>query len=154
MAAAVIACGASYMNSSATPLLVALVPVILTWQLQEFVRRVLYTEARFAAAFINDMVSYGMQMVLVTLLLWKDGLLGGAGGQTADAMGDAPKIMYCLAITSGAAPGPTGTMRVTGRSGYSARAGAVPAALAARKSADIRPIILEQFMFAPPLARL
>jgi O-antigen/teichoic acid export membrane protein len=103
LAAAGIAGSAIFLKSPATSLLVALVPVILTWQLQEFVRRVLYTEARFAAAFINDMVSYGMQMILIAALLWRDGLLTGGGVEATDAMGDAPKIMYCLAITSGAA---------------------------------------------------
>jgi O-antigen/teichoic acid export membrane protein len=72
------------------PLLIALVPAIFAWQLQEFVRRVLYTEARFAAALFNDMVSYGVQTLLVAGLFFTDQLSG-------------EKILYCLAATSGAA---------------------------------------------------
>ena len=47
------------------PMLMAIVPSIVAWQLQEFVRRVMYTEGRFAAAFWNDVVSYGGQLLVV-----------------------------------------------------------------------------------------
>lgn len=35
------------------------------WQVQEFFRRVLYTEGRILAALLNDVISYGGQMVLL-----------------------------------------------------------------------------------------
>ena len=44
---------------SVAPLLLTLAPSIVFWQLQEFVRRILYTEERLAAAFANDLISYG-----------------------------------------------------------------------------------------------
>lgn len=50
-------------------LIVALAVAIPTWQLQEFARRVLYTERRVAAAFWNDVLSYGGQLVIVLLLI-------------------------------------------------------------------------------------
>ena len=53
---------------SIAPLLVPLVPTIIAWQLQEFFRRVLYTEGRLKDAFVNDVVSYGGQVVSVIAL--------------------------------------------------------------------------------------
>jgi O-antigen/teichoic acid export membrane protein len=50
---------------AATGMLLALIPAIIFWQLMEFVRRVLYTEGRYAAAFLNDMISYGGQTALL-----------------------------------------------------------------------------------------
>ncbi|HET7037781.1 MAG TPA: polysaccharide biosynthesis C-terminal domain-containing protein [Thermomicrobiaceae bacterium] len=52
----------------------ALALAVVAWQTQEFVRRVLYTESRFAAALGNDLVSYGGQLALVAVL-WRAGLL-------------------------------------------------------------------------------
>jgi O-antigen/teichoic acid export membrane protein len=49
-------------------LLVAFVPVLVAGQLQEFGRRVLYTEGRLAAALANDAVSYGGQVAGMLLL--------------------------------------------------------------------------------------
>jgi O-antigen/teichoic acid export membrane protein len=72
------------------PLLLALVPAILGWQLQEFARRVLYTERRLAAAFANDLVSYGCQSLVIAALWWMESLT-------------APLALYALATTSAAA---------------------------------------------------
>lgn len=58
------------------PLLLAATPAVVAWQGQEFVRRVLYTEARFAAAFANDLLSYGGQTVVVAVLFWGGRLTG------------------------------------------------------------------------------
>jgi O-antigen/teichoic acid export membrane protein len=70
-------------------LLVAVIPALPLWQLQEFVRRVLYTERRQAAAFGNDLLSYGAQGVLV-------GMLAAVGRLTA------PAALYAAALTSAA----------------------------------------------------
>src|SRR5579884_1252602 len=80
-----------------TGLLVALAPSIILWQLQEFFRRVLYTEGRYAAAFANDLISYGGQ-TLVIAALWG---LDWAGGSHHWLTGTS--AMYALAITSGVA---------------------------------------------------
>ncbi|HEX4123613.1 MAG TPA: polysaccharide biosynthesis C-terminal domain-containing protein [Tepidisphaeraceae bacterium] len=72
------------------PLLLALAPSIAAWQLQEFVRRVLYTEGRTAAAFLNDLISYGGQSAAIFVLLWLHRLTG-------------PSALYALAATSAAA---------------------------------------------------
>jgi O-antigen/teichoic acid export membrane protein len=71
-------------------LLVAVVPALPLWQLQEFARRVLYTERRQAAAFGNDLVSFGGQAILIVALA---------------AMGrlTAPNALYAAALTSAAA---------------------------------------------------
>ena len=53
-----------------TAIVGALVPAAFGWQLQEFVRRVLYTEGRVRAAFANDVVSYGGQLALFAFL-WR-----------------------------------------------------------------------------------
>jgi O-antigen/teichoic acid export membrane protein len=55
-----------------TPLLVALAPAIFGWQVQEFFRRVLYTEGRYREVFWNDMLSYGGQMLLIGLMWLHD----------------------------------------------------------------------------------
>ena len=55
-----------------TSLLVALAPSIVFWQLQEFFRRVLYTEGRHRAAFANDLISYGGQTVVIAVLWYVD----------------------------------------------------------------------------------
>jgi len=68
-------------------LLFALVPAIIAWQLQEFIRRVLYTEERLSAAFINDLVSYGGQAVAI-VTLWRFERLTG------------PMALLVLAATS------------------------------------------------------
>lgn len=62
---------------SIAPLLFPLVPAIVAWQLQEFVRRVLYTEGRLKAAFANDALSYGAQAGGI-IALGQYGLLTGA----------------------------------------------------------------------------
>lgn len=57
-------------------LFLALVPALVCWQLQELGRRMLYTEGRLAAAFANDVVSYGGQASAL-LVLWRLDLLTG-----------------------------------------------------------------------------
>lgn len=55
-------------------LLYACAPATAAWQMQEFLRRVLYTRSNVAQVFINDLISYGGQFALV-ILLWKLGNL-------------------------------------------------------------------------------
>ncbi len=57
-------------GSPAAGVFLVAVPALVAWQLQEFARRVLYTEGRLAAALANDAVSYGGQ-ALVLLWLWR-----------------------------------------------------------------------------------
>ena len=87
LVAGIVAGWVGYRGMAVTPLLVALVPAIVGWQLQEFIRRVLYTESRFNAAFANDCISYGGQTVLI-VILWGANRLTG------------PLAMYALAVTS------------------------------------------------------
>lgn len=83
----------AYMKGwSSAAMLVALIPSIVAWQLQEFVRRVLYTEGRYGDAFINDIISYGGQ-TLVIVGLYAASLYGGRPFTGANAL-------YALAITS------------------------------------------------------
>lgn len=69
------------------PLLLSVAPAIFAWQLQEFTRRVLYTEGRVAAAALNDLVSYVGQAVAIVGLWWWDRLNG-------------PLAFYAIAATS------------------------------------------------------
>ena len=46
-----------------------LAPALLAWQLQEFVRRVLYVEGRIWTMLLNDIISYGGQVGLLTIVL-------------------------------------------------------------------------------------
>jgi O-antigen/teichoic acid export membrane protein len=54
--------------------LVILAPAVLAWQLQEFARRVLYTQFEYRKAFANDLIAYGGQLVAV-LAIWSVGTL-------------------------------------------------------------------------------
>lgn len=85
---AVVAAGVTHLLGwTVGPLLLALAPAIVAWQLQEFVRRVLYTERRFADAFANDLIGYGGYAATVAALFY-------AGALTA------PRALYALALTS------------------------------------------------------
>ncbi len=64
----------SALDISASRLLLALVPATAVWQLQEFMRRVLYTKQNVIGALVNDGVSYGGQLVGI-VALWKMGSL-------------------------------------------------------------------------------
>jgi O-antigen/teichoic acid export membrane protein len=76
LVAGLVAAGAYAVGWHFAPLLLALPGAIVGWQCQEFVRRVLYTEGRLAAAFFNDILSYGGQ-ALATVALWWTGTLTG-----------------------------------------------------------------------------
>lgn len=56
------------------PFLLWMSPAILVWQLQEFVRRVLFTEARALDVLKNDLICYGGQMIAL-VALWRSGFL-------------------------------------------------------------------------------
>jgi len=77
IAAALVAIGAMVcrvMDWSFDSLLFALVPAVIAWQCQEFVRRAMYTRLNAFGAFLNDLLSYGGQLVGVALL-WQLDLL-------------------------------------------------------------------------------
>jgi O-antigen/teichoic acid export membrane protein len=57
-------------------MLLAVIPAIVFWQIQEFVRRVLYTEQRYARAFANDLIGYGGQTLLLIVLFASHKLYG------------------------------------------------------------------------------
>ena len=91
-----VAAAAYARHSPLAPMLLAMVPAIVGWQLQEFVRRVLYTEGRFAAAFWNDAVSYGGQLLAVACLY-------GAEVGTGRNWLTGATALYALAATSAVA---------------------------------------------------
>jgi O-antigen/teichoic acid export membrane protein len=62
---AVVMCIAFHGRWSILPLLITLIPSIASWQLQEFARRVMYTEGRHFDVFLNDLISYGGQTVVI-----------------------------------------------------------------------------------------
>jgi O-antigen/teichoic acid export membrane protein len=53
---------AAPLASHVAAILLALVLTIAAWQLQEFTRRILYTEGALASAFVVDLLSYGGQV--------------------------------------------------------------------------------------------
>jgi O-antigen/teichoic acid export membrane protein len=73
--------------SETASLLLALSPCVVAWQLQEFVRRVLYNERRFEAAFANDAISYGGQTLAIGALWWTQTLTG-------------PLALHAISVTS------------------------------------------------------
>lgn len=102
---ALVAAAVTYaLGLHAAPLLLALAPAIVAWQLQEFVRRVLYTEDRLRTAFVNDLICYGGQMASMCAAF----LLGRRHG-TVILTG--PVALYIIAITSAVAAA-AGAMRI------------------------------------------
>ena len=91
-----VAVGAYARHSPVASMLMAMVPSIVAWQLQEFARRVLYTEGRFAAAFWNDAVSYGGQVLAVVALF-------AAERRTGTDWLNGTTALYALAATSAVA---------------------------------------------------
>ncbi len=66
-----IGAGAAYrLGASEASIVLAAVPALIFWQLQEFGRRVLYTEQRLRASLANDLVTYGLQGTAL-VLLWR-----------------------------------------------------------------------------------
>ncbi len=55
---------------SAASIILPLAPLIFVFQLQEFVRRALYTQQRIAAATFNDVMTYGSRVVVLVVLWW------------------------------------------------------------------------------------
>ncbi len=85
--ATLVATGAQIAHIAITAQLIALVPSIVFWQLQEFIRRVMYTEGRMGGAFGNDLISYGGQTLITAILFWRGALTGALA-------------LWALAITS------------------------------------------------------
>jgi O-antigen/teichoic acid export membrane protein len=54
---------------SAWPLVLALAPALVAWQLQELGRRMLYTEGRLRAALAVDLLAYGSQAAALVVLV-------------------------------------------------------------------------------------
>jgi len=86
----VAAAAARGVDPEISTLLIALAPAIMAWQLQEFIRRVLYTERRQVAAFANDAASYGGQAIAIFVLSF----IGRLNGESA---------LYAVAATSAVA---------------------------------------------------
>lgn len=61
-------------GSAQAPLFFALIPLVFTWQLNEFARRALYTEQRVVAALTNDIVVHGSRMAVIALFWWNGSL--------------------------------------------------------------------------------
>ena len=53
------------------PAIIALASAAPAWQLQEFARRALYVRSRVRSAFMNDLLSYGGQLGLLSILTLK-----------------------------------------------------------------------------------
>lgn len=87
----------------AAGMLLALAPAIVAWQLQEFVRRVMYTEGRHAAAFANDLISYGGQTCLIAGLWLLDSLQARGTLLTHAHWLSGAHALYVLAGTSAVA---------------------------------------------------
>jgi O-antigen/teichoic acid export membrane protein len=56
------------LGADVAPILFALVPALIAWQAQEFVRRVLYTEGRLRSVAVTDVLSYGGQVAVLLVL--------------------------------------------------------------------------------------
>lgn len=73
-------------NDTAGPALFSLWPAFLWWQLQEYIRRMLYTRGQVLGAVINTAIANGVRLAL--LLFWaQQDSLTGIGGLTAIGLG-------------------------------------------------------------------
>lgn len=72
------------------PLLLAMSVTVIAWQLQEFMRRVLYTERRTASALAIDLLAYGGQTLAILFFWWNGSLTGTVA-------------LYAIAVTSAVA---------------------------------------------------
>ncbi|HEY8748828.1 MAG TPA: hypothetical protein VIM11_12685 [Tepidisphaeraceae bacterium] len=87
---------AFYNHWPALHLLISLIPAIAGWQMQEFVRRIMYTEGRYFHVFWNDMLSYGGQAIVIgALQLLNRFHIGGRDNWLTGV-----SAMYVLAVTS------------------------------------------------------
>ena len=80
-------------SPSSTTFLVA-APVAIAWQLQEFFRRILYTEGRLHVALLDDVLSYGAQ---AGILVWL-GLDGTLTAARALVVVGATSLVAALAV--------------------------------------------------------
>ncbi len=62
------------LGGAAASIILALLPLAACWQLQEMVRRFLYTEGRITAALVNDVLTYGTRGLVIASLWWLDRL--------------------------------------------------------------------------------
>ena len=87
-------------NDTAGPALYALWFVFLTWQVQEFLRRVFYTRGMVPYALVNDIIA---NLTRLALLLWwsGQGALSGAAGLNAIAWGSFVAIIPGMWQTRG-----------------------------------------------------
>jgi len=69
-----VAAGAIATGHASGWMFLALSPVCLFSQLQEFIRRVLYTQSEYGAVLLNDSITYALQGLIV-ILLWHQGSL-------------------------------------------------------------------------------
>lgn len=67
---------ASMQGWATASLIWALIPAVFGWQLQELVRRVLYTEGRYGAAFANDLIGFGGQMLVLAGMFFLHARMG------------------------------------------------------------------------------
>lgn len=65
--------------------LLAVACAVVTWQLQEFLRRVFYTQGDYSIAFTNGLVTYGSQMAII-VILWQTSLLSATTAMIAVAL--------------------------------------------------------------------
>lgn len=66
-----------FINHTIAVLILVIAFATSTWQIQEFCRRVFYTQSNYKLAFANDLVTYGGQLSLV-VITWKMDLLSPA----------------------------------------------------------------------------
>lgn len=70
LACAVLVLGSAWLwhDPEISPVLVAIAVALIGWQVQEFGRRILYVNERIQAAVLNDLLSYGGQVLLCAAL--------------------------------------------------------------------------------------
>jgi O-antigen/teichoic acid export membrane protein/thymidylate kinase len=66
----------AFVGWSLSPLILAMLPTVIAWQLHEFMRRVLYTENRTSMALLIDVLGYGGQLLAICVLYWRGHMTG------------------------------------------------------------------------------
>lgn len=98
LSALLVACVAGLawaMEWETSMLFLACAPATFAWQLQEFVRRVLYTQTRILSALFNDLFAYGGQLLML-VVLWLASMLTVESAMIALAASSAAGALFGL----------------------------------------------------------
>jgi O-antigen/teichoic acid export membrane protein len=138
-----------------TGLIFLTVPAMVLWQMQEFLRQVLYVENRLRAAFLNDVISYGGQLVAFLVAHFAGVLTPGAALLIIAATSAAAGLIGLVAIRRSLAwPGCVGQVRDANAESWNFGRWTLGSAVIFLGSYYVYPFLLAAFAGAPAAASI